>query len=81
LPEESLQAEQKKEGIEKIVEKVIQVQEEEGVEEVVEKIIRVQKEGQAKGLADMIRVEGEGILRIPGIFRIVYKEEGSKVPV
>jgi hypothetical protein len=35
---------------------------------------------RAMGFADVIRVEGEGILRIPGAFWIVQEEEGSEEP-
>jgi len=32
-------------------------------------------------LADGIRVEGEGILRLGDVIRMVYKEEGSEEPL
>ena len=40
----------------------------------VEDAIRVEE------LTDGIRIEGEGILRLTDVIRIVYKEEGSKEP-
>jgi len=42
--------------------------------EVVEEAIRVD-------LANAIRIEGEGISRLPGMFRIVHNEKGSKEPL
>ena len=36
---------------------------------------------RAEELADGIRIEGEGILRLADVIRIVYEEEGSKEPL
>ena len=50
------------------------------VEEVVEEVIWAHK-GHAEEFLDVIQVEGEGILGFLEVFRIVYKEEGSKEPL